>query len=136
MDAVHKKMIYDFSEPVGNSDSLLNYIIGQDENNALQITPEGSVEPLDTMLFAGIKDKSDNELYKGDIVRDTYGRIMVIDYWNFSLCFIAITKTNFHHADFFGWTGSCYGDEDKDTARVERIGNVHENPELLSIEVE
>jgi uncharacterized phage protein (TIGR01671 family) len=84
------------------------------------------------MQFTGLTDKNGKEIYEGDIVEDFFGRIMQVQWWNYRLCWVAITETNFHHADLFDWVDYDYEKEEKrSTARVEVIGNIYENPDLL-----
>lgn len=91
------------------------------------------------MQYIGLKDKNGTEIYRDDIVKDEHGRIMKVGYWNFRPCWIAVTKTNFHHADFFEWcqTDSSLETDDNPlgftgTARVEIIGNIYQHPHLLT----
>jgi uncharacterized phage protein (TIGR01671 family) len=82
--------------------------------------------------YTGLQDKNGKEIYEGDIVKDRFDRIMQVKWWNYRLCWVAISETNFHHADLFDW---CEKDENydrTDVARVQVIGNIHENPELLN----
>jgi uncharacterized phage protein (TIGR01671 family) len=81
--------------------------------------------------FRGFVDITNQEVFDGDIVKDRYGRIMQIAEWNFRPCFIALTETNFHHADFLDWMERNKEGDLKDTCDVEIIGNIHDNPELL-----
>ncbi len=88
------------------------------------------------MQFTGLYDKHNNPIYEGDIVKDRFNRIMKIGVWNYRMCFIAITETNFHHADFYDWIlrEDKSDDETFPPVRlmVEIIGNEFENPELLN----
>jgi uncharacterized phage protein (TIGR01671 family) len=88
---------------------------------------------LSLMQFTGLQDKAGRDIYEGDVVKDRFGRIMQVQWWNFRLCWVAISETNFHHADLYDWVDFDYEKEEKSsTARVEVIGNVYENPELLT----
>jgi uncharacterized phage protein (TIGR01671 family) len=85
------------------------------------------------MQFTGLQDKAGRDIYEGDVVKDRFGRIMQVQWWNFRLCWVAISETNFHHADLYDWVDFDYEKEEKSsTARVEVIGNVYENPELIT----
>lgn len=86
---------------------------------------KGVVIPETIGQFTGLYDKHGKEIYEGDVVKDEFGRIMKIGFWNYSLCFIAISKTNFHHADFTEWIIN------KHYLECEIIGNIHENKNLL-----
>lgn len=84
------------------------------------------------MRFTGLTDKNGKEIYEGDIVRDRFGRIMQVMWFNYRLCWVAITDTNFHHADLFDWVERDEQGELTGVARVEVIGNVYETPHLLN----
>jgi uncharacterized phage protein (TIGR01671 family) len=90
-------------------------------------------EYIHLMQFTGLQDKAGRDIYEGDVVKDRFGRIMQVQWWNFRLCWVAISETNFHHADLYDWVDFDYEKEEKSsTARVEVIGNVYENPELIT----
>lgn len=82
-------------------------------------------EVLAVMQFMNFQDKNGVDVYFDDIMIDDFGRIMKVGYHNHRYCFIAITETNFSHADFFNWIG-------KDYSTFQIIGNIHTNPELLT----
>jgi uncharacterized phage protein (TIGR01671 family) len=124
-----KGMIYDF----GISKNMYEIIIGVDDKNCLQIKWEGENEnQMPLMQFTGLFDRNGKEIYEGDIVRDRFGRIMQVKWWNYRLCWVAITETNFHHADFFDWCERDENYEQTNQTRTEVIGNIYENPELLT----
>lgn len=82
----------------------------------------------DTMQYIGRRDMNDKEIYEGDIIKDEYNRIMVVEWHNCGFCFKAVTPTNFVRAhNIMEWF-------DDMVARPEIIGNVHENPEMLDPE--
>lgn len=86
--------------------------------------------------YIGLDDKNCRMLFDGDIVKDRFGRILRIGVWNYRFCFIAISETNFHHADFFDWIERDNRSDDETfptvEMNVELIGNIHDNPELLT----
>lgn len=90
------------------------------ETSFIEVVPETIGQ------FTGLYDKHGKEVFEGDVVKDDHGRIMKIGEWRYKPCFIAVSKTNFHHADFFEWLN-----RDTNVLECEVIGNIHENPELL-----
>lgn len=78
--------------------------------------------------YTGLKDTNNKEIYEGDIVRCSH------DYDNYINCFVAWRE---HLAGFYYVDKSC---EDKQwlsmitmfNASEEIIGNIYENPELLT----
>lgn len=97
-------------------------------------TPKGTipVKPESIGQFTGLLDKSGNEIFIGDRVKDDYGRIMEVVFWNYRYCFYAITKTNFRIADFYEWLPNSFRYNGENTfpitkLEIEIIGNIHEN---------
>lgn len=83
--------------------------------------------------YTGFADKNGVDIYEGDIVDDSYTRRMAVVFREHkqTLEFEALTETNFKYALIQGWVENQDGSADDMTARVEIIGNIHENPELL-----
>lgn len=71
------------------------------------------------MQYTGLNDKNGKEIYEGDIVRIFKGDICVVEYnYNgFGLKVIDESK-NYGYVDFIDY-------------RIEVIGNIYDNPELL-----
>ena len=71
------------------------------------------------------KDANGVKICEGDILKDDYGRILLVEWFKHGFCFKAITKTNFFRArEISQWF------ENGETP-PEIIGNACENPELL-----
>ena len=106
------KMIYgidnikDFYEGIVLFDELLN-------------PKEAGAPEIEIMQFTGIKDKNGKEIYEGDIVLfDQY--ITKFEIVFFKGCY------------FLENNNTCFGINICKETRIEVIGNIKENPELLS----
>ena len=70
------------------------------------------------MQYAGLKDKNDKEIYEGDIVK-VNGELMEV----------------FFKDGYFGWGkehSGAYSFDPFGAEQLEVIGNIYENPDLLS----
>ena len=77
------------------------------------------------MQYTGLKDKNGVEIYEGYILKDNYGRILLVEWYKQGFCVKAITKTNFLRArDINQWF-------ENEEILPEIIGNKYENPELM-----
>ena len=81
-------------------------------------------DEFELMQYTGLKDKNGVEIYEGDIVRNEYNEVKVVEF--------SVSESSFTigHGEygFDVWAGfrlSTHGKEFK------VIGNIHENPELL-----
>ena len=71
------------------------------------------------------KDINGVEICEDDILKDDYGRVLLVEWYKHGFVFKAITETNFFRArEISQWF------EDGETP-PEIIGNARENPELL-----
>lgn len=80
--------------------------------------------------YTGIKDINGNEIYEGDILKDTNNAIYYVDF--IRGCFYL--KTNYKSFPHLGWTEwlpMCEIDRLAIPVEFEIIGNIYENPELL-----
>ena len=75
------------------------------------------VDPETVGQFTGLLDKNSKRIYEGDIVRDNYGNIRAVKFFNGRYCpFIAYPEYK------------CWNEDE-----CEIIGNIHDNPELLEV---
>ena len=77
------------------------------------------------MQYIGRKDKDGIDIYEGYILKDNYGRILLVECYKYCFSFKAITETNFLRArDISQWF------EGEETF-PEIIGHIYENPKLV-----
>lgn len=119
-DRKEKEMIFDALE-IGNF-GLGDGSVGVDEK-----AQRGN--ELDWMQFTGLLDKNGKEMYEGDVVETQPGTDKRLKFLN------SIERIEFVDGCFIvqGITQSRqWNDLYKETKRIEVIGNIYENPELLT----
>ena len=114
------KPVIDFNGNLGVMDTHKNW-------HWHGIVPEDEYE---LMLFTGILDKNEREIYKGDILKDTDNEIYYVDF--IRGCFYLKTKyISFPHLGWTEWLPMCKIDRLANPVDFEIIGNIYDNPELL-----
>jgi uncharacterized phage protein (TIGR01671 family) len=84
------------------------------------------------MQYTGLKDTKGKEIYEGDIVLQNSGSKAVIEWSSMaSQWWMRYTKTASFRKDYKSLEPD-YGDGQNYCQYIEVIGNIHENPELLS----
>ena len=72
--------------------------------------------------FTGLTDKNGKKIFEGDICKGAWGTIFQVVYDDWYLGFRAIVKSGLSVSiDYFGLD------------RIEVLGNIHDNPELLEV---
>lgn len=89
--------------------------------------PQGARMKL--MQFTGLKDRNDKEIYEGDIVKCGYGVAKVI--FNAGCFMIEWLDDREAYMEFVFSRKGMYSRQNDDE-KLEIIGNIHENPELLN----
>lgn len=91
---------------------------------------------LEIMQYTGLKDKNGKEIYEGDIIKKHKSDVLPEEIgtviWASVRCSFTVETVRKHYFDI----GKCNRDIITDTSsdrdhRMEIIGNIYENPELL-----
>ena len=91
-------------------------------SNSAGIPLDYEVIPSTVGQFTGLTDKNGNKIFEGDIVQGAWETSFAVYYDSDYLQFRAKVKDNYtREIDYYG--NSNY---------IEIIGNIHDNPELLS----
>lgn len=113
-DEDRKKMLFDFKLENYTSDGETFRL------NAPSEKRNGDYQSLILMQYTGLKDKSGREIFEGDIVRGRYGQWIPSDLEKVFEVFWMNHGAWFPSGDF----------------KCEIIGNIYENPELLTPQAE
>ena len=103
--------------------------IQEEHGNLTFVAPEMNLSTIEeayknSYQCVGRKDKNDIEIYKADILKDDYGRILLVEWYKCCFSFKAITETNFLRArDINQWF-------ENGEKLPEIVGNIIENPEV------
>ena len=104
----------------------------EEHGNLTFVAPEMNLTTIEeayknSYQCVGVKDIDSEVLYRGDILKDNYDRILLVEWYRYSFSFKAITEANFLRAqDIAQWF------EFEDVGALPKIiGNIIENPELV-----
>ena len=117
-DKITKKYFY--SGTLDNGDVLVIHLDGE-----IEISSDDTYKPDDFIIeeFIGIRDAEDRDIYEGDIVQCSDAAFYRI-----------VTYLTIRASFFFVHRDSWYPAAVATTSHAETVvvGNIHENPELLS----
>jgi len=86
------------------------------------------IDPETVGEFTGLTDKNGKRIFEGDIVRTKKGKAVYSVCWSIKYCMFALAIDNDN------LSAGVIGITDGSAKRVEVIGNIHDNPELLERE--
>ena len=87
--------------------------------NGSDLAQKETIEYENVMQFTGLLDKNSKEIYEGDILTDN-----IVVKWRDDWASFALDK--------YGWMHDHYFGEGVNAKDIEIIGNIYENPDLLT----
>ena len=119
-DKKEKRWLNEFDFAISGEGEVYLYTQGISEDGFTRLT-----EDLELVEYIGRKDINGKEIYEGNILKDNYGRILLVEWYKHGFSFKAITEANFLRArDIAQWF------EDSEPF-PEIIGDIYNNPELM-----
>lgn len=89
------------------------------------------IDKMPLMQFTGLLDKTGKEIYEGDIIHRCNGYDWIVE-WSDKLLAIAIRRLRNKTHPYLDEVYATLGDTLQwDGVKVEVLGNIYENPELL-----
>jgi len=85
------------------------------------------VDPATVGQYTGLHDKNGKEIYEGDIVKDSNGRVAYVTFLQQEMGYVLVYHNNDTRLLGHRNTESSYDID----FNIEVIGNIYENPELL-----
>jgi len=118
-DKKRKEWLSEFDFAISGEGEVYLYTQGISEDGFIRLT-----EDLEIVECINRKDKNGREIYEGNILKDDYNRILLVEWYQHGFTFRAITVTYFVRArDISEWFDRA--------PFPEIIGNLCENPELM-----
>lgn len=92
-----------------------------------------SIEHFELMQYTGLKDKNGKEIYEGDIAKITWAEGTYRDSaYGGALNYTELGVMQFENGQFSFFVKDSLLDEEYKNLTVEIVGNIYENPELLT----
>jgi len=126
-DSYYETMVYGNEPLVGN---VIGAIVG-----CTDPLDDKEKEQYKIMQYTGLKDKNGTEIYFGDIL-GTSNNNSEYDIWDYSEYGYTVAQEHAHQLGvmYSNWAMNCFSGDESVFAQefVKIIGNIYENPELLS----